>query len=601
VADNVGYTPGTGAIVAADDVSGVLHQRVKLDKGADGVSSPVTDANPFPVQITDGTDVVSVVQLGTTITSTDEGLVTNSIIHGLSTAGGGSYVDVKVSPSGAVQVGGSVDIASSALPADAATETTLAAINTKTLTPQTGIASYSDTYTPVAQLPAHSLRIGFDRVYSNAVDTAQVTLLQTGSGQTVNQAGGSLVITTGTTANAETIIRSLETVEASFVMRFSTLLSQRIANQNFIIELVDVIGDALSYTLNSATSMTITIPSNPFTAANVGQGFWVSTNTLITAASQRVTIASVSGSNVTVTGAGWPASGSGLCDVFGWNYHQLTFTGTTATNMNFDAQRNGWASGVTTATINTTASTTVPTYAVADGEAVVFDQTGASATGLETTQRGSRVRNVPGSSVPLYLQIRCLNGTTAPASTTTWTVGFVDVQHCATAPVTLQNVSPMSSNTGLPVNLVGSITQSVTLTANTPTLAAGTNRAGFVAGAGIWYDDSSTTLTAGTSFTGTSRDLTVTATATAFANAATYAKEIRVSAESDVPGALWIEVSRDNTNFRRAKYVPTTAITGGGYFAEIIMRPSWRYARVGYTNGATGQARFTIGTFLMAI
>lgn len=518
MADNVNVTPGSGATIATDDVGGVQYQRVKLDIGGDGATSPITATSALPV------------------------------------AGIGA-----------------------------------------------GIPAYSDNYLPVSQLPAHSLRIGFDRVFSNAVDTNQLTLLQTGSGQTVNQTNGSLVITTGTTANAETIIRSLETVEASIIMRFSTLLSQRIANQNFYIELVDVIGDSLSYTLNSATSMTITIPSNPFTSANVGQAFWVSTNTLVTAASQRVTIASVSGNNVTVTGAGWPASGSGTVDVFGWNYHQCLFTGTTATNMNFDAQRNGWASGATTATINTTASTTVPTYAVADGEVVVFDQTGASATGLEATQRGSRVRNVPDSDVPLYLQIRCLNGTSAPASTTTWTVGFVDIQHCATAPVTLQNVSPMSSNTGLPVNLVGSITQTVTLSANTPTLAAGTNRAAFIAGAGIWYDDSTTTLTAGTSFTGTSRDLTVTATATAFANAATYAKEIRVSAESDVPGALWVEVSRDNTTFRRAKYVPTTAITGGGYYAEIVMQPSWRYARVGYTNGATAQARFTIGTFLMAI
>ena len=34
MADNIGYTPGTGATVAADDVSGVLYQRVKLAFGA---------------------------------------------------------------------------------------------------------------------------------------------------------------------------------------------------------------------------------------------------------------------------------------------------------------------------------------------------------------------------------------------------------------------------------------------------------------------------------------------------------------------------------------------------------------------------------------
>jgi hypothetical protein len=134
------------------------------------------------------------------------------------------------------------------------------------------------------------------------------------------------------------------------------------------------------------------------------------------------------------------------------------------------------------------------------------------------------------------------------------------------------------------------------LATNTPTLAAGTNRAGFIAAAGIWFDDSATTLAANATFTGTSRDLTVTATATAFANAATYAQEFVVSAESDVSGTLWIEVSRDNTNWRRAKSVPTAAVTGGGQYAEIVHRPSWRYIRVGFTNGATIQARFSIGS-----
>lgn len=134
-----------------------------------------------------------------------------------------------------------------------------------------------------------------------------------------------------------------------------------------------------------------------------------------------------------------------------------------------------------------------------------------------------------------------------------------------------------------------------------PALVAGTARIGSVATAGIWYDDSSATLAGNATFTGTSRDLTVTATATAFANAATYAKELRVSAESDVTGTLWLEVSRDNSNWRRVKSVATSAVTGGGFYAEIVHQPSWRYARVGYTNGAGAQARFTIGSILVAL
>lgn len=49
MADNVGYTPGTGAIVAADDIGGVLHQRIKIGVGADGEATDVSSANPMPV------------------------------------------------------------------------------------------------------------------------------------------------------------------------------------------------------------------------------------------------------------------------------------------------------------------------------------------------------------------------------------------------------------------------------------------------------------------------------------------------------------------------------------------------------------------------
>jgi hypothetical protein len=48
--DNVGYTPGVGATVAADEIGGVLHQRIKLVLGADGVSDgDVSATNPIPI------------------------------------------------------------------------------------------------------------------------------------------------------------------------------------------------------------------------------------------------------------------------------------------------------------------------------------------------------------------------------------------------------------------------------------------------------------------------------------------------------------------------------------------------------------------------
>lgn len=157
--------------------------------------------------------------------------------------------------------------------------------------------------------------------------------------------------------------------------------------------------------------------------------------------------------------------------------------------------------------------------------------------------------------------------------------------------------------TGVALNVqqgtAGNLNTTATLSA-LPALVAGTARVGFVGAAGIWYDDSSTTLAANATFTGSARDATVTATATAFANAGTYATEVRVSAESDQSGTLWVEFSRDNSTWRRAKSTATASVTGGAQFAEIVFRPSWRYWRCGFTNGATLQTRFTIGSLATA-
>jgi hypothetical protein len=50
MADNLAYTPGSGATVASDDVGGAHYQRVKIVTGADGVvDGDVSEANPMPV------------------------------------------------------------------------------------------------------------------------------------------------------------------------------------------------------------------------------------------------------------------------------------------------------------------------------------------------------------------------------------------------------------------------------------------------------------------------------------------------------------------------------------------------------------------------
>lgn len=56
--DFVGYTPGTGASVAVDDIGGILHQRVKLGIGDDGVAVDVSAANPLPATLVGVSDDV---------------------------------------------------------------------------------------------------------------------------------------------------------------------------------------------------------------------------------------------------------------------------------------------------------------------------------------------------------------------------------------------------------------------------------------------------------------------------------------------------------------------------------------------------------------
>jgi hypothetical protein len=65
MSDNVGYTPGEGATVAADEIDGVLHQRVKIEFGDDGVATEVSASNPMPVSGTVALDAPSLAALET--------------------------------------------------------------------------------------------------------------------------------------------------------------------------------------------------------------------------------------------------------------------------------------------------------------------------------------------------------------------------------------------------------------------------------------------------------------------------------------------------------------------------------------------------------
>lgn len=300
-----------------------------------------------------------------------------------------------------------------------------------------------------------------------------------GTGVGYSQAAGSLLITTGTGANQEFLTRSLTAWRGTMQMRYSLVASQRIANQNLMMVLADLIGENLSCTINSATSITVTKVAHGFTAQNVGQFMFVGGIAGAAGVPGRYAIASIpTADTVNFTVAGWPASGSCTVDLFGHSHVKHLYNGTTATAVLADAQRNGWASGDTSLTINTTAGVGHIMQAHLAGREIFWHDTlRASSAVPNMTSRGSRFENLPDDNLDLYLFIWSYNGTTAPASNTTWTVGFVSVEKFANMPVYLQGQEMQGTTAPAPVAVVSTVSTAVTGTVtNNPAKLGTTSR-----------------------------------------------------------------------------------------------------------------------------
>lgn len=342
------------------------------------------------------------------------------------------------------------------------------------------------TYAEVNQPSTQSMfRTTFAKAIAAGADPdlfAQIGPL--GTGITYSQTGGNLVINTGTTANSELILRSNDVFSGPNVLRWQCQLSQRIINQSFVVELVDVLGDNCAVTINSAVSITVNIPGCQFTSANVGQSISIGAISGAAGVPGRYVIASVAGPLVNLTVAGWPASGTGTCTVYGWNYHRSAYTGATATALDYDAGRRGYASGNTTATINTTAAPGhMGIMTIEDGMAALLDQLIASGTAVATTQRASRVVNIPDEIANLYLQIRCTNGTVAPASTTAWTIGMASVSEYDSVNVAINTVRPQPANSTVPVAIAN--VPAVTVSSGTITTVSTVTTVGSVTAANL--------------------------------------------------------------------------------------------------------------------
>ena len=287
------------------------------------------------------------------------------------------------------------------------------------------------------------------------------------------------LITTGTSTNAEYLAQSVPKWRSSMLLRYQFTASQRIANQNLWILLADLIGNGLSCTVNGTTSISVTKAAHGFTSVNIGQSMMVGAIAGVAGVPGQYAIASIPDANtINFTVAGWPASGSCTVSLFGWNYIHHLYNGVTATNLAFDTQRKGWSSGDTTATINTTAAPGHMVQTMLDGRDVYMaDALVASTTTPTVTTRASRMANIPDDSQDLYVFIWSFNGTSSPATTTTWTVGFISVERFANLPVFVAGNRQIGQAAPTPITgTMWQATQPVsgTVTANGGTIATPT-------------------------------------------------------------------------------------------------------------------------------
>lgn len=392
----------------------------------------------------------------------------------------------------------------------------------------------------VNHMPAAAIQrletAGFSAVGASVLDPFFVQPSVVGTGVTYNQAAGSLNILTGTTPNAEFLARSVNTYSGSMRLRASIITSQRIANQNFAILLADLLGEGLAYNIVNSTTVDVSLTAHGFNATNVGQFVLLGLITGAAGVPGRYAIASIPNADtIRFTVAGWPATGSGTLTLFGRNYVRNLINGVTATNVAWDVQRNGWATGDTTATVNTTLSPgTILQNEITGRDVFLMDQVRATSTTPDFTTRASRYENIPEPSTQFYVFLWSLNGTTAPASTTTWTLGHVSVEQFPNQSVYVQGYRAQGNANALPVKFPAA--QSVNAT-----LVAGANLAGDV---GLQYRGNATG--AGT-----------------VVNIASPATPAGISIKSGAGRLLAVNLSNTSTGVRWVKFFNATAVTPG--------------------------------------
>lgn len=103
------------------------------------------------------------------------------------------------------------------------------------------------------QHEVRTLRNAFRETFPGAaIDTSRWDVTQTGVGMTATVTAGTLQIATGTTSGDEFVLTSVQSYTLPLRLNVSVALSQRIANQQFFVEMISVDEDGIEDGLNAA-------------------------------------------------------------------------------------------------------------------------------------------------------------------------------------------------------------------------------------------------------------------------------------------------------------------------------------------------------------
>jgi uncharacterized membrane protein len=133
----------------------------------------------------------------------------------------------------------------------------------------------------------------------------------------------------------------------------------------------------------------------------------------------------------------------------------------------------------------------------------------------------------------------------------------------------------------------------------TTSITSGTSTVGAVLPTGSWTELTKAVLAANAEYVGITQEVTSTTTTIALGTAGITSGmgEIRLAAISNVAGILYLESSFDATTWTRTKMVTLAqADSTCSFYGEIIHRPSEKYVRVSFKNGATIQTAFKVQT-----